>query len=264
MNKLYLDIITYALTAGKRLRAKQGHIKDIGITKKYLTEEDIRIERNFTKIIKGHNPKSEIYAEEEHLTLNKAKDLWVIDPISATSGFILGMPGYGIVATHLHNNQAVFAMVYDPSMDELFTAEKGKGAFLNGKRIRVNKTTTSIPRIILNITLELWEKETAKQYPSPINIFKSLSHYNLYRNRGSFAVNYCHIACGRFDGAVSFCKDSFPEYAGSLILKEARGILTNIKGSPNIKPSDRIFIGGNKKIYKELLTKTRLLTKPQN
>jgi myo-inositol-1(or 4)-monophosphatase len=258
MNKLYEDIIAYALTAGKRLRAKQGHIKDIGITKKYLTVEDLRIERDLAKIIKKHNPKSEIYAEEEHLAMNKAKDLWVIDPISATSGFILGMPSYGIVATHLHNDKAMFAMVYDPSMDELFTAEKGKGAFLNGKKVSISKTISVSPRIMLNLD---FGNQKLTNNPLTDQIFESLKHYNLYRNRSSFAVNYCHVACGRFDGAVSFSKDSFPEYAGSLILREAGGILTNLAGSPNIKPSDRIFISGNKKIHKELYAKIKEIAK---
>ncbi len=261
MNKLYSDIIAYALIAGKRLRAKQGHIKDIGITKKNLTEEDLRIERDLTKIIKSHNQKSEIYAEEEHLAITKAKDLWVIDPISATSAFISGMPNYAIVATHLHNEKAMFAIVYNPSTNELFTAKKGEGSFLNGKRIHVNKTPATNPRIMLNITAELWTERNNKRYPSPTNIFKKFNNYNLYRHRNSFAVNYCYVARGGFDGIVSFTKDSFPEYAGSLILKEAGGILTNLAGSPNIKPSDRIFIGGNKKIHKELLTKTRQLAK---
>jgi hypothetical protein len=66
------------------------------------------------------------------------------------------------------------------------------------------------------------------------------------------AINYCGVACGRYDGVISLSKDSFPEFAGDLIIQEAGGRFTNIEGEDNIKPTDRIFIGGNKKCYDEL------------
>lgn len=137
MNQVYKKIIKQIIISGKRLKRKAGKIKDIGVTKKYLTKEDIRIERELKKIAKGNNPQCEFYAEEENENFLSAEDVWVADPISGTHVFIAGLPHYGIVVSHLKNQKVQFAAVYDPSMDELYTAYWGKGTFLSNHKITV-------------------------------------------------------------------------------------------------------------------------------
>lgn len=249
MNHVYNKIIKQIVISGKRLKSKAGKIKDIGITKKYLTKEDIRIERELKKIVKENNPQSVFYAEEENERFFNAKDVWVVDPISGTHVFILGLPHYGIVVSHLKNQKVQFAAVYDPSADDLYTAYHGKGAFYNNHRIEVKDPGSEKLNIIFNLSIHWKNPTTARKVFSELS---ELSKYELYRVMGCHSENESMVARGIYNGVISLTKDSFPHFASSLIIKEAGGIYTNIKGEENIKPTDRIFIGGDKKTYKKL------------
>lgn len=132
-DNLYKVVTDYILDCGKKLQAKAGKIDDIGVTKQQLTEEDLAIERSLKNIIEreGHV----LYAEEENFDFKEHDNIWVVDPISSTSSFIKGLGHYAIVASHVHKSEVNFAVVYDPSINELFTARKGGGSFLNGKKL---------------------------------------------------------------------------------------------------------------------------------
>jgi len=253
----YQKVIDFMLLSGQRLLKRAGKIKDIGITKKDLTEEYLAIERGLKEIVVGFGGEPTVYAEEENDVFNAATDLWVIDPISGTHRFIKGEPHYSIVVCHLVNHKPIFAAVYDPSAEELYTAYVGKGAFLNGAPIHVSQACS---KIIIRPSM-FWKDPDAVR-----RLEELLSEKNLKNNTYSMAVNYCAVAKGEDDGVVALTKDSFPEFAGNLIIKEAGGKFTNIEGSVDIKPTDRVFIGGNIKAYAELLPLVRraLLEKPEN
>lgn len=243
MENMYKEIIAFMVSSGKRIVARAGKIKDIGIKKKYLTEEDIAIERSLKELIQKHYPHHALFAEEENELFPEAQDVWVVDPISGTRTFIAGLPHYGIVVAHTKNNIVQFGAVYDPSVDELFVAYKGKGAFLNGNRISISQKSSTI---IFNLSSH-WKDEKSSH-----EMLLKLSSFKLIRNKNSHAVNLCHVASGRADGVICFGKDSFPCFAGGLIIQEAGGMFTNKEGEPHIHPEDRIFIGGNKKTYPQL------------
>lgn len=240
----YKKIIDFMLESGKRLAARAGNIADIGITKTDLTEEDLAIERGFKSIIRGFGGRHALYAEEENDLFQTSDNLWVVDPISGTKGFIKGIPNsYSIVISHLVKHKAVFAAVYNPAADELFQAHVGKGAFLNNQPIKVSQGHNTV---ILRPSLQ-WKKPEIMEKAK-----KLLSSCVIENNRDLIALNYCSVACGRSDGIATFTKDAFPEFAGSLIVQEAGGKFTNIKGQSNIDPGDRIFVGANEKFYNEL------------
>ncbi|HBR79999.1 MAG TPA: hypothetical protein DEA46_06225 [Candidatus Moranbacteria bacterium] len=247
MEKVYKEIIDYILESGKRIVKKSGNIKDIGVAKKDLTEEDLRIERDLENIIKKHNPNHELFAEEEHDSSPNAEDIWVADPISGTSLFIHGEPHYALVIAHMKNNVVQFAVAYDPSADELFTAYKGKGAFLNGKPIEVSKRYDVNKIKVIFAPSSGWKDEGKVK-----EITEALIKYSAYKIRCSFALRYCYVACGRYDGIIALTKDVFPEVAGGFIIREAGGIFKNDKGENILKYNDRIFVGGNKKTYEIL------------
>src|SRR3989344_9467992 len=123
---MYDKVIEFVKQAGERLREKAGHIPDIGVTKDFLTEEDLRIEREFGKLIKTFGPDHQLYAEEEHDFFETSDNVWVMDPISGTSIFMRGMPHYGIVVSHIKKGKVAFAVVYDPAMRNMYVAEQGK------------------------------------------------------------------------------------------------------------------------------------------
>ena len=247
MNELYSEIIDQVLASGKRIRAKSGTIQDIGVTKQHLTEEDIRIERELKAVVQRHAPAHAFYAEEENQDFAEADDVWVADPISGTRFFIAGLPHYGIVAAHLHKGAAQFAVVYDPSMDALYTARRGGGAFLNGERMSVAAGSDD-RRIAFDLSSGWPDGARARR------MLAELGAFDLYRLPGSHAVNQCLVACGKFHGVVCLAKDSFPYFASGLIIREAGGVFANIAGEADIKPTDRVFVGGERQTARELKT----------
>ena len=250
MNSEYQKVIDYIIFSGKRLLTKTKVI-DIGITKKYLTQEDLVIERGFAKFIKSLGGNYDVYGEEEHSSAFELENTWIIDPISGTASFIRSLPHYAIVVAHIKDKKVKFAAVYDPTVNELFTAFDKGGAFLNGGQIKVTEGSEEKPVIGFNLSLG-WEDKVKVE-----KIMQKLLDYRMYRNSNSSAVNYCYVACGRYDGIISLNKDAFPEFAGSLIIREAGGKFTNVIGETIIKPDDRVFVGGNKKVYKELKSLVR-------
>ncbi len=110
---MYEKVVEFVKNAGERLRGKAGTIPDIGVRKAYLTEEDLRIEREFGEIIKTFGPDHNLYAEEEHDVFKTSDNVWVMDPISGTSTFIRGLPHYGIVVAHIQKGETKLAIVYD-------------------------------------------------------------------------------------------------------------------------------------------------------
>jgi myo-inositol-1(or 4)-monophosphatase len=141
------------------------------------------------------------------------------------------------------NHETVFAAVYDPSVDELFTAFKGKGAFLNGESIRVNGDAPCMFRVSEVYSAKVMERLASVL--SPI--------FNIKTEIGSLAVSYCQVARGKYSGVVTLTKDSFPEYAGAFVVKEAGGMFTNIQGEEHFQPTDRFFVGGEKEMYIKLI-----------
>ncbi|MBI5470204.1 inositol monophosphatase [Candidatus Kaiserbacteria bacterium] len=240
----YEKIRYFMRESGKRLLARTGNIADIGVMKANLTEEDLAIERGFKDILATFKGDHTLYAEEEHDEFKSAENVWIADPISGTENFIRGTPHYAIVIAHMVKEQPVFAAVYDPSVDECYTAYTGKGAFLNGIQIAPSSETS---RVIFRPSSKWGDKDAQTK------IQAGLESYAVESNRYSMAVNYCWVACGRFDGMISLTKDSFPEFAGGFILREAGGRFTNLEGKSDIAPSDRIFISGNTTMYDKLL-----------
>jgi myo-inositol-1(or 4)-monophosphatase len=246
MEALYAQLTDYMQEAGQQLVVLQADAKDIGVTKVNVTEQDIKIERALTDMVLSSFPDHKVFAEEEHDTFESAENIWVFDPISATRAYLEGRQHYASVVSHVRNGVTQFAAVYDPSSDELFTAQLGKGALLNGKPIQVSSTAETL---LNNTATSLFDSAEA------VKLRAATADLNPLRNEVSFAVNYCWVADGRFDGVVSIAKDSFPEFAGALILGEAGGKLTHVDGGA-IQPNDRLFIGGNPAMHAELMKRS--------
>ncbi len=251
MKEIYNDITNYLVESGKRIKTKAGQIEDIGVTKKYLTHEDLAIENGLKDIIKNYNSNHQFFAEEENDVFKEADDIWISDPISGTRAFVNGLAHYGMAIAHVHKGKVQFSAVYDPSVDDLYTAYRGEGAFFNNTPLII-KETDEKPKVQFQLA------STRKDEKAAVEIFTHLSSkFNLYRTYSSQAINYCHVAKGIYSGMVCFAKDSFADFASSLIIQEAGGVFTNIEGESNIKQSDRTFVAGDKNIHKELLSIVR-------
>lgn len=240
----YEKIIEYIVSEGKNLVSAS---KNIPSTERatFFKEADLRIERGLKTIIKNFGEDHELFSEEENLLFKKSKNMWVADPISGTQSFLNGLPHYCLVIAHLVDNEIKFACVYDPSSDDLFTAYLGKGSFLNGEQIFVSKEKRKV--VVRGVT-HYQDADLVERI-----LLSTQKKFEVEKSYYSYAFDYCLVARGLIDGVISLTKDSFPEFAGSLIVREAGGIFTNKNGDEKIKETDRIFVIGNKDTYLELL-----------
>ncbi len=224
---MYQKVIDKIVELGDLILPIAGNVADVGEKKSWLTEWDIKIETELTSLIKSFPGEHSIFAEEISDTYAEAENVWIIDPISNTFNFIYGLPHYAVVLSHLHNGDVIFAVVYDPSTKELFTAEKDKGAFLNGKQIKVSERTTELSILVgPHLTPKSpYREETLK-------ILATTSLLGTVRTFGSLGVHYAYVACGRIDAAISKNKDTFPEFAGKLLVEEAGGKFTDFLDNP--------------------------------
>lgn len=243
MDLKYKKIIEYIVTEGRNLVFTSKNISSLERVD-FFKEADLNIERGLKAIIKDFGEDHELFSEEENFLFKKSKNTWIADPISGTQSFLNGLPHYCLVIAHLIDNETKFACIYDPSVDELFTAYSGKGSFLNGNQIFVSEEKRKI--IVRGIThyqdTDLVEKI----------LLSTQKKFEVEKSYYSYAFDYCLVACGKIDGVISLTKDSFPEFAGSLIVQEAGGIFTNKNGNGSIKETDRIFVLGNRDTYLEL------------
>ena len=221
---MYQKVINKIIELGEALPAVSGQITDMEKSKQYLTKKDIEIETELVNMINAFPGNHSVYAEELHHTFVEDENVWIIDPISNTINFIHGMPHYSIVLSHLYKGEVKFAIVYDPSSKELFTAEKGKGTFLNNKRVYVSSREE-------DIVFMIGPDRNSPHREKLLEIIKNMSKDGgIMRNLGSLGVHYAYVACGRADVAISLNKDTFPEFAGKLLVEEAGGKFTDFAG----------------------------------
>jgi len=259
MNHLLETAITAAKEAGK---IQLEHIgKDIDIKYKgavnLVTKVDKLCERRIISIISGQYPEHCFLAEEEW----DSDDFtgvyrWIIDPLDGTTNYA---HGYRFFCTSIALEkklrekedmpEIVLGVVYDPVTDELFHAEKGKGAFLNGKSIRVSKTS-ELSKSLLSTGFPYDIRESKKNNVEYFNkfIFKSQA----VRRDGAAALDLCYVACGRFDGFWELKLKPWDIGAGALIIKEAGGRITDFSDNElNIFKED--VVASNGLIHSEMM-----------
>ncbi len=226
--------IEAALESGKFLLENVGNIKNIerkiGQETNLVTEIDKQSEKLIIKKILQHYPDHAILGEEGGAQDQKSEYRWIIDPLDGTTNYTHGLPIFCVTIGIEHKNEIVAGVIYDPNRDELFTAEKGKGAFLNGKKISVTKTDSLINSLLV----------TGFPYNVNENPQSVIEHFNNFlpkaqgvRRLGSAAIDLAYVACGRFDGYWEVYLHPWDKAAGVLLVKEAGGIVTNFVNDAN-------------------------------
>ncbi len=173
-------------------------------------------------------PTHDVLGEEQGLTDQGSDYRWYVDPLDGTTNFAHGYPVFCVSLGLEHRDKMIAASVYDPMRDELFSAEQGSGAQLNGKPIHVSKTAA------LKESLLATGFPSQKRHKNP-NIFfyhQITLHTHGVRRAGSAALDLCNVACGRFDGFWEFNLNPWDTAAGVLIVEEAGGKVTRFDGSP--------------------------------
>lgn len=222
---MYDSLIKKIKELGLQIKEVSGSVSDLQTKKTVVTEWDLKIENEITSLVRTFPGEHSIFAEELHDSYIEAENVWVMDPISNTFNFIHGLPHYSIAVSHVQNGTIIFAVVYDPSTDEMFIAEKGKGAFLNGKKLTVSKEEKNLT-VLIGPHLNPRNANRAKI----VSLTDKLSEIATLRTFGSVAIHYAYVACGRVDAAVTKNHDTFPEFAGKLLVEEAGGKFTDFNG----------------------------------
>jgi len=236
INKKIDVAILAARQAGKIILEKLGNTAFSDKAKSNLvTEADLTAQKTITDCIRKHFPTHGIFAEEEALLLNKgAEDLWIIDPLDGTNNFAHTIPHFSISIAYTRAGQVVAGVIFDPNRDEMFTAVKGSGAFLNGTSISVSEARSLQEAIIA--TGFYYDRDLMMR--KTLETIEKLFEANIHgiRRFGSAALDLCWVACGRFDAYFEYKLSPWDFAAGMLILEEAGGKCTDHMGNPlNLK-----------------------------
>jgi myo-inositol-1(or 4)-monophosphatase len=214
-----------------------------------VTDADHASERAIIKIIQDKHPDHFILSEETGSVQTNSKTKWIIDPIDGTINFANGIPICCVSIGVEQDGEMLMGAVFNPFMNELFFAEKGKGATLNENPIKVSDKdnlltsclVTGFPYQYLDVAngpLEIFEKLIRKSIP--------------VRRLGSAALDLCWTAAGRFDGFYEHKLQAWDSAAGYLIVQEAGGVVTDLKGD-KFNPYQPGIIASNGKIHDQLL-----------
>lgn len=214
-----------------------------------VTEVDKHSERKIIEIIRAHFPDHSIISEEAGELIQDSPYKWIIDPIDGTVNFAHGIPICCVSIGLKYEKQLLLGAVYNPMMNELFFAEKGKGAFLNDKRISVSQKSDFRKACLVTGFPYKWPE--SKEHP--IHVFERFILQGLpVRRLGSAAIDLCWVACGRFDGFWEYNLSSWDVAAGYLIVEEAGGRITNFDGE-RYSVFDKETLATNGHIHDEML-----------
>ena len=214
--------------------------------KTMVATADIEANKTIIKTIKKGFPNHSILSEETGFENNKSDYKWVIDPLDGTHNFLHGIPIFGTSIALEHKNEIILGVLQFPILKIMAVAEKGKGAFLNSKRIKVSDKKN------LEHSMIAFEYAYANR-KEKINFLEKLIHQTIdVRNFGSAIYNLLLIACGRCDGFVILSTNEWDVAAGFLIVQEANGKITDFNGKKFDLHQNKYVIS-NGKVHRELL-----------
>jgi myo-inositol-1(or 4)-monophosphatase len=217
----------------------------------FVTEVDQAAEQAIIETLLTAYPGHGILAEETGRT-HGAKDsdyLWIIDPLDGTTNFIHGFPVYAVSIALAFRGQVQQAVVYDPARNDLFYASKGRGAYLNDRRIRVSKRSRMIESLI-GTGFPFRKGDNFKRY---LKMFEDVMQVCAgLRRPGAAALDLCYVAAGYYDGFFETGLNPWDVAAGSLMITEAGGLVGNFTGEADFL-FQREVVAGNPKIYAQLV-----------
>jgi myo-inositol-1(or 4)-monophosphatase len=232
---------------GEQKRIEKKGVVDL------VTEADREIEQRFRELIAARFPGHEVLGEEYSPPDDRRRVppfCWLFDPIDGTTNFAHGLPIFCASLALEIDGQAVVAAVYDPNRRELFTAERGAGAWLNGAPLRV----TSETRLIDSLLCTGFPYDVQRKPDELVGLF---AHFlvisRAVRRLGSAAIDLCYVAAGRLDGFWEMHLGPWDIAAGALIVAEAGGRVTATDGTPYASRRGNV-LASNGGIHEQMLT----------
>jgi len=212
-----------------------------------VTIADRKSEALIRERIRSQWPSHDVLGEEEGLRDTGSEYRWYVDPLDGTTNFAHGFPVFCVSMALQHRDQTVAGLCFDPTRDELFAAEAGKGAFLNQQPIQVSKIAA------LSESLVATGFPSHKRHKNPnIHFYHQITlRTHGVRRAGSAALDLCYVAAGRLDGFWEFNLNPWDTAAGVLIAQEAGGRVTNFEGGP-FQLNSRETLASNGLIHQSL------------
>jgi myo-inositol-1(or 4)-monophosphatase len=220
-----------ALRAGRIQKERYGR----GVAVEYkgeidlVTEVDRDCELAILEAIRSRYPDHDIVTEETDLARTGSRHVWFVDPLDGTVNFAHSYPFFCASVALAVDGEVVAGAEFDPVRDELFSAEKGAGAHLNGRRLRVSEASRLIESLVITgFPYDLHER--LEERLRPFNRVMGLAR--AVRRDGSAALDLCYVAAGRADGFWESILKPWDMHAGRLIVEEAGGKATRLDGTP--------------------------------
>jgi len=197
-----------------------------------VTEADVASEKLIVERIKSYYPRHAILEEEsgksEIMGALAAEWKWIVDPLDGTTNYAHGYPSFCVSIGLEHNGKMVLGVIYDPVRDEVFAAERGEGATLNGRRIHVSE----IEDLNASLVCTGFPYDVRERTDFARHFFNFIMHAQGVRRDGSAALDLAYVACGRFDGFWEEGLHPWDVAAGVILIEEAGGRVTHYDGRP--------------------------------
>ena len=252
----YFDVAVLAAKEAGKIHKKyfesDMEVKMKSSTFDLVTVADVESEEKIVSVIKEHFSEHNFLAEEGKYENTDSQYKWIIDPLDGTNNFASRLPIFCSSIALAKNDELILGVIYDVTRDELFTAQKGKGAFLNGKKISVSARDTLEQSLII----------TGFYYDRGKDMLDTLANIKEFfqkrimglRRLGSAALDLCYVACGRVSGFWEFELSPWDFAAGALIIEEAGGIITDRENKKVDINKKSFIVASNAKIHDSMLS----------
>lgn len=238
--------------AGKILRDGYGkqHQIDFKGEIDLVTEIDRQSEDYLLGEIAKHYPEHRVFSEESGGREGSDEHIWYVDPLDGTLNYSHGLGIFCVSIAYAYKGDLHLAAVYDPMADQLYTAERGKGAWLNHNPIYVSKTDNlKASLLVTGFPYDAWT--------NPINNFAEFERFSRrsqgVRRLGSAALDLCYVAAGHLDGFWEIRLNAWDVAAGALIVQEAGGKVTNVRGGPDFITKPQSVLAANAVLHARML-----------
>jgi myo-inositol-1(or 4)-monophosphatase len=238
-----------AKEGGKILLQHYGKVKvRYKKDRSFVTEADILSEEKIKSILKKQFPDYSFLGEESGLEDNDSEYTWIIDPLDGTTNYSIMNPFYNVSVALARKNEPVLGVVFSPAQNELFHAEKNIGAYLNNRKIRVSKKKDLKTSFIG--FCHAHDKENTERISEIFPRLKNASDH--VRQIGAAELELSYVAAGRIEAFIMLKQNPWDTASGSLLVKEAGGIVTDISGKPfDLKSFD--LVASNGLLHKKVL-----------
>lgn len=217
-----------------------------------VTDMDLRVENSLKSLLQSEYPDHSIFSEESEPISGDSDYAWILDPLDGTNNYSFGIPFFSTVITLTKGEDVLLGMVYDPLRDELFSAQKGKGAFLNNQPISVSKKTT-VQESLIGLDLGYVDEKGKKILEFITGLWPNMY---AFRIMGCSALGMAYTACGRLDLYFHLLIYPWELACGQLLVTEAGGVTTDWEGRP-LTTGEGSIIASNRAVHADFLRVVR-------